>query len=290
MATFDSVYKGTKGFFKKTFSYANKVEVKTSGDDGVAFTGCGGVKADKSGFADLEGSYKSGPVRLDKLAFSSSGKFNADISLPDVAADTKVTFKCEDGTRTSDASVSAKFGVVTTQDFGVATGITVDVDAVKATVDASVLFNYDGVVFGASGSLDTNLNAKDKKSPEVSKADALIGYKTGDATYGFQTSGKFTKGTAFVHSKMASGFTVTGDATFGLDGKALKDVDVRLGGKYAWDSSTTLFGAVNKKAEVQFAYQQAISSSTSLTVYSQVNALSLASDTHSFGTKLSLRA
>jgi hypothetical protein len=44
-----------------------------------AFTGCGGVKADKSGFADLEGSYKSGPVRLDKLAFSSSGKFNADI-------------------------------------------------------------------------------------------------------------------------------------------------------------------------------------------------------------------
>jgi hypothetical protein len=96
----------------------------------------------------------------------------------------------------------------------------------------------------------------------------------------------------FVHNSVNPDFTVTGTAKLALKSKGAKNTlaDVQFGGTYKWDDSTTLHGAVNKKAEVQFAYCQKVTPTASVNLYTLINAKKLEHDAHRFGSKIQLRA
>lgn len=251
------------------------------------FTAEGGVSR-TGGTGSLKAEYKKGDFNVDKVEIGTNEKIAADFSLKNFAPDTKALFKVEDGTRASGAKTSATLGFETVQDFGVKTGIEADIDVVNATANASVLFNYQGFLLGGSGSLNTHFNDNDSKGVEPTAYDAVLGYQANGSTFGLQTEKKFTKATAFFHNQANKDFTVTGKATFGLNASAMKQVDLEFGGKYKWDESSTLYAAVNRKADIKFAHEQKISPKATLNLYAEVKAVDLASDQHKLGTKLSL--
>jgi hypothetical protein len=187
MATyFDDVFKSTKDFFKRTFSYDNTVEVSAAGTNNVKFTFEGAVKNStekpSSGYASVKVERKAGPVSVKKITLDTDGMLKGEIEFPDVAPKTTGSFKFEDGSRTSDADISAVFGVTTAPDLGVAAGVSAEVDVVKATASGSVLVSHEGVLVGGSGSLDTHFHDKDKKGMEVTAYDVLVGYQSGGTT------------------------------------------------------------------------------------------------------------
>lgn len=294
MATsFGDAYKATKDFFGRTFSYDKKVEVKSKASNGVAFTAEGGIKSSGSGFATIKGDYKKGAVQVDKIELGTSGKFVGEFSMPDVAPSTKATFKFQDVTRVAKTGdvTSAKFGFSTKQTVsGAKVGVSADVDAVNAVLTASALVGYEGVLVGGQTTVNTNLYAGEgeAKGLEWTKYDALVGYQSAGTTVGFQTDKRLSKGIAFFHNAVNRDLTVTGKAAFGLKGS--KDVAVDFGGKYKWDSATTVSAAVNKAAEVQLAFEQKVSPMTTLTLFSKIHATAIEGDAHSFGAKLALRS
>jgi hypothetical protein len=285
---FADVIKPTADFFKKTFSYDNKVELKSTAANGVAITAEGGISAKGTGFASLKGECKKGDVQVDKLSIASSGLLEGEFSLPNVAAGTAAKFAFKDGTRASGADTSAKFTVQTLQDLGVNTGLKVEVDAVKGVADASVLVKQGNIMLGAATSLDAHL--ADKSGMEVTGYDAVVALDQDGTRIGVQTSKKFANAVAFVHSKASSTVTVAGSATFGLMPAAPKPVNVGFGATYQWDASTKVSGALDDAGNVKLAYNLAVSPKATLNVYGEVKALDIAGDAHRFGTKLSLRA
>eukprot|EP01138_Halocafeteria_seosinensis_P009166 gb/GECG01009367.1/.p1 GENE.gb/GECG01009367.1/~~gb/GECG01009367.1/.p1 ORF type:complete len:307 (+),score=57.39 gb/GECG01009367.1/:1-921(+) len=284
---FGDVFKATKDFFKKSFSDEHKVEVKSQAPNGVKYTAEGGVSK-KGGTGSLKAEYKKGDFNVDKVQIGTDQKIGVDLSLKNFAPNTKALFKVEDGTRASGAKTSATFGLETVQNFGVQTGLEADFDVVNATANASTLFNYQGFLFGASGSLNTHINDNDSKGLEPTAYDVLVGYKANGSTFGLQTEKKFSSATAFFYNEANKDFTVTGKASFGLNASALKQVDLEFGGKYKWDDASTLYGSVNRKADIKFAHEQKISPKATLNLYAEVKAVDLASDQHKLGSKLSL--
>lgn len=293
---FGDVFKSTEDFFAKTFNYNNMVEVTAAGANDMSFTFEGGIKKkdDKpaTGYSSMKVVRKSGPVSVKKITIDTEGKLKGEIEFPDIAPSTKGTFKFEDGSRTSKADISATFGVETSQDLGVAAGISAEVDVVKATASGSVLVNHEGILVGGSGAVDTHFHDKEKKSAEVTGYDVLVGYQSGGTTFALQTADKLESGTVFLHNKVNPDFTVTGTAKLSLKKGSKKGTlaDVEFGGTYKWDDSTTLHAAVNRKAEVQFAFCQKVNPTATFNIYTMVNANKLEHDAHKFGSKISLRA
>jgi len=287
-SVFGDVIKPTADFFKKTFSFDNKVELKSTAPNGVTITAAGGITAKGTGVASLQGECKTGSIHVNKLAIDSAGVVDAEFGLPNLAAGTSATFALKDGTRASGAASSAKIGVKTLQDLGVNTGVKLDVDAVKGVADASVLFNHGQFMLGASTSLDAHL--ADKSGVEVTGYDAVVAMHQDGTRFGVQTAKKFAQATAFVHSKASSTVTLAGQATFGLKPAAAKPVNVAFGATYLWDDATKVSGALDDAGNVKLAYNLAVSPKATLNVYGEVKALDIAGDAHRFGTKLSLRA
>jgi hypothetical protein len=289
MAQFGDVYKNVSDFFKKSFNYDNKVELKAVADNGVVFTAEGGVSEKKRGLATLKAEYKKGSTHLNKLELDASGKLAGELAFPQVAAGTKAVFKFEDGSRASAAKTSATFGLETKQDLGVLAGIKVDAEVVSGLLDASVLFNQNGVLVGASTSVNTHLNDKSAAGAEVTAYDALLAYKTPLSLYGLQTGKKFSEATAFFQSLVNPRAQVSAQATFGL-AAAAKPVNVKFGGKYAVDQASVLAAAIDQNANLQVGYTAQLSPAASLSVYGELKTLDMAGDAHRTGLKLSLKA
>lgn len=275
-------------FFKKTFSFDNKVELKSVAPNGVAVTAEGGITAKGTGFAKLQGECKKGDVHVNKVAIESCGVLEGEIGVPNLAAGTSATFAFKDGTRASGAATSAKFSVKSLQDLGVNTGLKVDVDAVKGVADASVLLKHGQFMLGAATALDAHL--ADKSGVEVTGYDVVVAMQQDGTRYGVQTSKKFANATAFVHSVASPTVTLAGQATFGLMPAAPKPVNVAFGATYKWDAATKVSAALDDAGNVKVAYNLAVSPKATLNVYGEVKALDIAGDAHRFGTKLSLRA
>jgi ketosteroid isomerase-like protein len=290
MATFfDDVFKGTKDFFKKSFNYDNKVEVKAAGAGGVSFKAEGGLNAKRAAFASLTAERKQGAVQVDKVSVGTDAKIVGEFSFPDLVPGAKATFKVEDGTRTSSANTSAVFGVQGKAHVGADAGVKVDFDAVGGALNANALINYDGVLAGGKVAVDTGLGNGEGKGVAVKGYDAVVGYQAGGNTFGVQVENKLSKATAFFFSGGNKDFTVTGQASFGLKADAAKNIDVAFGGKYAVDGAT-VYGAVNQNAVVQVGYETSVGRSSSLGVYGEVHALDIDSDNHRMGLNLKIKA
>lgn len=308
MAYFDSVHKSTKDFFKRNFSRDNKVELSAKADNGVKVTLEGGVltqvskddktgseRVVKSGTTSIKVDYKTSPVSLDKFEVGSDGTVKADLSLPEVAANTTASFKVEDGSRASSAKISGKFGVETVQQVGVQAGVKADFDAVQGDGSFSVLLKKSGVLVGANTAFTTPLapaaDAKKAKAGfNVTGYDFLLGYTTGAATFGVQTGKKVSNATAFVHAAVTPQVTVAAQAEAAL-AKGAKGIKASIGGSYKVDKDVTLYGSIDNKAVIKGAAALAVAPKASLTVFGELNALKIEEDgKHFFGTKLSLRA
>jgi len=307
MAYFDSVAKSTKDFFKRSFSKDSTVEFSAKADNGVKVTLDGGVKTkvkvdkatkaesvSKTGSTSIKLEYKKTPVSLDKLEVASAGTVKADISVPDLVPNTKITFKVEDG-HAAGANTSGKFGVETVQDFGVSAGVKAELDAVQGDGSFSVLLKKSGVLVGANTAFTTPLapaaDAKKAKAGfNVTGYDFLLGYTTGAATFGVQTGKKVSNATAFVHAAVTPQVTVAAQAEAAL-AKGAKGIKASIGGSYKVDKDVTLYGSIDNKAVIKGAAALAVAPKASLTVFGELNALKIEEDgKHFFGTKLSLRA
>lgn len=307
MSFYGDIYKPVGDFFKKTFSYGHAVEISSKASNGVEFKHEGGVDDKKKGYGKFTGKYKEGALQCDKLEIATAGTIKGEFKAPDAFANTSVTFKFEDGSRSSEADTSAKFGVTTTQDLGVSTGVSLEVDAVAATAEASVLIAHEGFRLGAKAVVDTHMGSKDKKKGmEVTDYDLLGVWTQDGTTAGVQTGEKLSNVTAFLHNAFNDSFTVIGRSTFHI-GKAKaaagddaaaaaaakkKKMDITLdfGATYKLDESTTLHGAVDKDANVQFGYSQKVSDASTFNLYANIKAKNLSGDKHTLGTKLQLRA
>lgn len=284
MSYFDDVFKSTKDFFKKSFNYDSKVEVKASGANSVNFTTEAGINSSKAAFASLKAERKTGDISVDTVKVATDGKLNVDFSFPNFVPSNKVTFKLEDGTRTSSANTSAVFGIEGKVDIGAATGYKVDVDAVGGAVNASALANYDGVLLGGKVALATPIGGADGVS--VTNHAGVIGYRSGATTVGAQFDNNCADATAFFYTKSGA-YDVTGKAGFSLNGG--KGVSVAVGAKTQVNGAT-VYGAVNHKASVDVGYETSVGSNSTLGVFANVNALDIASDSHKLGLNLKIRA
>lgn len=287
MSKYSSVLKSVKDLLQKPFSYDNKVELKTKAANGTTFISDAAIAEDGSSTANINVQAKSGKFSVDKLTVGTEKKIVGEFALADAAPNTDLTFKFTDGSRAAGAKVSASVGATyKSADFGV---YTVDADALEGpTFDVTGLFNYKGVLIGASTKVNTTVLAEDKSAGAVSVADygVLLGYTTPDYTAFAQTNKGFDNVDVALTHAASKSLTAGFLASISLkDSKAPK---VTLGGSYKVDDSTTVFATTDAAAKVSFAYKQKLNSFATLAVNTQVDALNLASDNHKFGLTLNL--
>ena len=124
----------------------------------------------------------------------------------------------------------------------------------------------------------------------------LLGYKTAETTIAAATLNKFHNADITVHHKPSSSVTTVALATLGtgfgvgpIDAdKVRKGLGLQFGAKLAVSADTSVYGAVARSGKVQFGYDTRVASNATLAVAGEVDAVNLASDSHRFGTKLSI--
>lgn len=123
--------------------------MKTTTSTGVTFTSEATVSRPAAASIKAEGA--SGNFKLDKLQLGTDKKVTAEVSLAESFPGTKFTFKATDGSRAAGAdAISAVVGV----EYKAAAGnsiFTLDVDAIKAGVDATAVFAYEGLLLVRAG-------------------------------------------------------------------------------------------------------------------------------------------
>jgi hypothetical protein len=277
------VIKGAKDLLSKSFNYNNKVEVKSTTPTGVTFTAEAVVS--KPASASINASGASGSFKVDKLQVATDKKIVGEFSLVESFPGTKLTFKATDGSRAAGAdAISAVIGA----EYKDASGrsvLTVDADAIKAGVDATLLVAYEGVLLGAT--------AKSSLAAGFSVTDygVLVGYKTKAYTVSAAAEKKMTTVTASYLQVVSPTITTAAIAKFPLAAKASPAAfDIEAGLSYRAAADTTVTAKVNSAGKVAVSYAQQLSTLTKLTFASEVDAANVASDDHKFGVLLNITA
>lgn len=287
MQRYSKVLKDAKDLLSKAHCYDQKAEIKTTAANGTAYTGTVAL-SDKDGSASaaVKAEAKSSTFSVDKVEVTSGKTIAGEFSLKEAAPNTKFTFKFTDGSRSSDADISAAVGVeYTVPDAGV---VTLDANVVGGpTFDFSGLFDYEGVLAGASATVATaSGDGEDKKGPSVTDANVLLGYRTGEYTLAASTTKWLsTVNVSLVHQAskdLKAGFV----ASFprGSEGS----FDIGVGGEYKLDSDTTVSTAANSKGTIALTYKQRLNGFATVSASGQVDAMQLGSDNHKFGLTLQL--
>ena len=176
--------------------------------------------------ASINASGASGSFKVDKLQVATDKKIVGEFSLVESFPGTKLTFKATDGSRAAGAdAISAVIGA----EYKDASGrsvLTVDADAIKAGVDATLLVAYEGVLLGAT--------AKSSLAAGFSVTDygVLVGYKTKAYTVSAAAEKKMTTVTASYLQVVSPTITTAAIAKFPLAAKVSLEVPsgVRAGG------------------------------------------------------------
>lgn len=231
----------------------------------------------------VKGSWASGNFKVDKLQVGSDKKITGEFTMVNAVADTNLSFKATDGTRAAGAeAVTAVIGLVNSGKSHVAT---VDVDALKYTADASLVFVYDGFLVG--GQTKAALKAG---APDLQDYNVLLGYKDKSLTAAAVTDKKATGVTVGLISVVSPVLTVAAQAKFPLAFKQASAFDVEAGLAYKVAADTTVHAKASSAGKVAVSYKQALNSMASVTFAGQVDAANIGSDDHAFGINLALTA
>jgi hypothetical protein len=269
VSRYADVVKGAKDLLTKSFNYNNKVEIKSSTPNGVVFTA--ETVVSKPASANLKGEFARGNFKVDKLQVATDRKIVGEFSLTEAFPNTKLTLKATDATRASGAdAISAVVGAEYKRDFGT---FSLDVDAVKQTVDATALTTSRGILAGFTAS------AANKDGFKVSSYDVLVGYKTKEYTAAVQTEKTFSGATVSFHRIVNADVSVGALAKFPAAFKAsANDFEIEAGVAYRAAADTTVTGKVSSKGRVAVSYAQQISALTKLTAAAEVDAANIAED------------
>lgn len=284
MSKFSAIAKSVKDLLQKPFSFDNKVELKTKAANGTTYISDVSIAEDGSAAANINVQAKHGSFSVDKLTVGTEKKITGEFSFAEAAPSTDLSFKFTDGSRASGAKTTASLGATyKAGDFGV---FTVDVDALEGpNFEFSDLLKYNGVLAGASAKFTTNFLGGDK-APAFSFSSFLLGYQTADYTVFAQATGALDSVdvglTQSASDKLTAGFLTT------VSLKDTKSPKVLIGGQYKLDADTTVSATADAAAKFSFAYKQKLSSTSTVTFNTQVDALNLASDNHKFGVTLNL--
>jgi len=287
MSKLADLSKAIQDLLVKPFSFDNKFEFKTKASNGVSFA-VDAKQSDKGTVSTLtlSGKNDSG-FSVDKFVVSSEKKINGEFLLSNFAANTDVTFKFADGSKTAGVDTTATVGGVLRTDIGT---FGVDAEVITGPVFTfSALLKYGGYLFGTSAKYGLGFLGEDKKVKPGKCADqsVLLGYKADDFTVYLQGA-KTEKGDTVefslkhdASSQLTAGFTST---LFLKD--ATKPLGVTFGGSYKIDDNTTVFGTTTEAAVVSLAYKSKVNQYATVTVSSKFDAAKLADQ--KFGLTLSL--
>uniref|UniRef100_A0A7R9VX27 Porin domain-containing protein n=1 Tax=Pseudictyota dubia TaxID=2749911 RepID=A0A7R9VX27_9STRA len=288
MQRYSKVLKDAKDLLSKPHSFDQKAEIKTTASNGTAYTGTVSI-SDKDGSASaaVKAEAKSSTFSVDKVEVTSGKTLAGEFSLKEAAPNTKFSFKFTDGSRASDADITASVGVeYTVPDAGV---VTVDANVVGGpTFDFSGLFDYEGVLAGASASVAASSGDGDeKKGPAVTDANVLLGYRTGDYTLAASTTKWLSVVNVSLVHKASKDLKAGFVASFPRSGDK-GTFDIAVGGEYKLDNDTTVSSAANSKGTVSLTYKQRLNGFATVSASGQVDAMQLGSDNHKFGLTLQL--
>jgi hypothetical protein len=222
-------------------------------------------------------------VNVSKLQIGSDKKIALDASFDNAVQDVKLTFKATDGSRAASGdAISAVLGMERSDKLSF---MTLDIDALKYTADASVVLTVDGFLLGGAA------KAGLEKGFDVQDYNVMLGWKDKNMTAAVVTDKKFSGVTAGVFNTVSPTTSVAAVAKFPLAMKQAASVDVEAGFTYAVDANTTVAGKANSAGRVALSYKSALNSMATLTVSGEVDGANIGSDDNNkFGILLSLKA
>jgi len=281
-AKYSDVAKAAKDLLSKPYPDTHKVELKTVAANGVTFTteavlGATGGSADKKGTPVLtvkgEG-IVSGNFKVDKLSLDTNKDITGEFSLAEVVKGTKLSFKATDGTRAAAVAgvdpISATIGVEHRADFGT---FTLDVAALKQSVDATAVVGYESFLFGGSVKV-----ARGAAGVDLTDYSALLGFKNKDIAASVASEKKFKSFTASYHQVVSPTFSVAAQAKIPRDVSDASKFELAAGVQYKQAPEVTLAGKATHTGKVAVSYAQQLSALTKVTIGTEIDTTKITSD------------
>lgn len=282
MSKYADVLKQAKDLLSKSYNYNNKVELKTSTATGVNYTAEAVVSKPSSTLVKAD--YANGNFKVDKLQVGSDKKIVGEFSLADAFAGTKLSFKASDGTRATGAdAVTAVVGLERKDKSSV---VTVDIDALKYTVDATACVNYEGILLGGQAKASFSSPA----APAVTDYNVLLGYKDASSTVAVVTDKKASGVTAGVFSVVNADLSTAAVAKFPLAFKTASAFDVEVGVAYKAAPDALVHAKVNAAGKAAVSYAQTLNKMAKVTFAAEVDVANIGSDDHKMGINLAFSA
>uniref|UniRef100_A0A7S1C8S9 Porin domain-containing protein n=1 Tax=Bicosoecida sp. CB-2014 TaxID=1486930 RepID=A0A7S1C8S9_9STRA len=283
MFKYGDILKAGTDLLTKRYKYERKVKVETKSRDGVKFTSEGKL-AGKGFDGILKAEYEQGNLKLNKLELSTAGKVAGELTLKGLADGVELSFKAEEGLRTSGTISAGVLGGSYTAD---AFRVDADVDLINGpTLAAAAITKYEGFLVGG--------HAKFNVAPKEG-ADGLedfgfaLGYDGADFRAAATTTGKLAGVNVGLHHAVDANVAVAAGVSFALPSKDGGETDpwtLAVGGSYKLGADSDVQAKFSSDGTIAANYQAKLNTCATLTLAASVDAANLGGDKHQLGLTL----
>jgi voltage-dependent anion channel protein 2 len=265
--------KAAKDLFDKNYNYGfAKVDLKTTANNGVAFTTKGSSSLD-SGSIDgsLETKYKpSGGAFTLTEKWSTDNKLSTEVAVEDqVVVGSKVSINT-----TFSPNTGKKSGALKTSYARDNVNLTLDTDFNFAgpTLQGSSVFGYEGWLAGYQFAFDT-------ASKALTKSNFALGYD-GDDLQALATVNDASEFTGSVYQKVKNGVQLGVQLSWDKGQSATR---FGVASKYAIDSDSSVHAKVNNCGQIGVGYSHKLREGVTLTLSSLMHGTKLNEGGHKLG-------